>query len=120
MTEIDVIYIEDDDIEAELFSLGLSTRGVNVLHIPDAEPTSLHLLQKAPYATARAIFIDFWIGVTSGLDVAQALRENGDKRPFFLLTAGENPNPVLLKQLNITYLQKPANFNKVATAISAL
>ncbi len=120
MTEIDVIYIEDDDIEAELFSLGLSTRGVNVLHIPDAEPKSLYLLKNAPYATARAIFIDFWIGVTSGLDVAKSLRENGDTRPFFLLTAGENPNPVLLKQLNITYLQKPANFNKVATAISAL
>ena len=120
MTEIDVIYIEDDDIEAELFSLGLSTRGVNVLHLPDAEPTSLQTLQKAPYATARAIFIDFWIGVTSGLDVAKSLRENGDSRPFFLLTAGENPDPGLLKQLNITYLQKPANFNKVASAISAL
>ncbi len=120
MTEIDVVYIEDDDIEAELFSLGLSTRGVNVLHIPDAEPNSLYLLQKAPYATARAIFIDFWIGVVSGLDVAKWLRENGDSRPFFLLTAGENPDPNMLKQLNITYLQKPANYNKVANAISAL
>ena len=120
MTEIDVVYIEDDDIEAELFSLGLSTRGVNVLHLPDAEPNSLHMLQKAPYSSARAIFIDFWIGVVSGLDVARALRENGDIRPFFLLTAGENPNPNLLKQLNIVYLQKPANFNKVASAISAL
>jgi len=120
MTEIDVVYIEDDEIEAELFSLGLSTRGVNVLHLPDAEPTSLQTLQKAPYATARAIFIDFWIGVTSGLDVAKTLRENGDIRPFFLLTAGENPDPVLLKQLNITYLQKPANFNKVASTIAAL
>ena len=78
MTEIDVVYIEDDDIEAELFSLGLSTRGVNVLHLPDAEPNSLHLLQKAPYASARAVFIDFWIGVVSGLDVAKALRENRD------------------------------------------
>jgi len=120
MTEVDVVYIEDDEIEAELFNLGLSTRGVNVLHLPDAEPNSLQMLQKAPYATARAIFIDFWIGVTSGLDVAKSLRENGDIRPFFLLTAGENPDPNLLKQLNITYLQKPANFNKVASAISAL
>jgi len=120
MTEIDVVYIEDDDIEAELFSLGLSSRGVNVLHIPDAEPNSLHLLQIAPYATARAIFIDFWIGVVSGLDVAKWLRESGDTRPFFLLTAGENPDPNMLKQLNITYLQKPANYNKVASAISAL
>lgn len=120
MTEIDVVYIEDDEIEAELFSLGLSTRGVNVLHLPDAEPNSLQMLKKAPYATARAIFIDFWIGVTSGLDVAKTLRENGDIRPFFLLTAGENPDPNLLKQLNITYLQKPANFNKVASAVAAL
>ena len=120
MAEIDVVYIEDDDIEAELFSLGLSTRGVNVLHIPDAQPNSLQLLQKAPYATARAIFIDFWIGVVSGLDIAKTLREHGDKRPFFLLTAGENPNPNLLKQLNITYLQKPANFNKIASAVVAL
>jgi DNA-binding response OmpR family regulator len=120
MTEIDVVYIEDDEIEAELFSLGLSTRGVNVLHLPDAEPTSLQTLQTAPYATARAIFIDFWIGVTSGLDVAKALREDGDIRPLFLLTAGENPDPTLLKQLNIIYLQKPANFNKVASAVAAL
>jgi DNA-binding response OmpR family regulator len=120
MTEIDVIYIEDDDIEAELFSLGLSTRGINVLHLADVEPHSLHVLQKAPYDAARAIFIDFWIGVVSGLDVARALRENGDQRPFFLLTAGENPNPKLLKQLNMIYLQKPANFSKVASAISAL
>ena len=120
MADIDVVYIEDDEIEAELFSLGLSSRGVNVLHIPDAEPNSLHLLQQPPYVNARAIFIDFWIGVVSGLDVAQSLRQSGDTRPFFLLTAGENPNPNLLKQLNITYLQKPANYNKVASAVAAL
>ncbi len=118
--EIDVIYIEDDNIEAELFTLGLSSRGVNVLHIPDAEPHTLFLMQQPPYQTARAVFIDFWIGVVSGLDVAKKLRDNGDQRPFFLLTAGENPNPAMLKQLNITYLQKPANYNKVASAIAAL
>ena len=120
MTQFDVVYIEDDEIEAELFSLGLSTRGVNVLHIPDAEPKSLQLLQKSPYDAASAIFIDFWIGVVSGLDVAKSLRESGDTRPFFLLTAGENPNPTALKQLNITYLQKPANFNKIASTIATL
>ena len=59
MAEIDVVYIEDDDIEAELFSLGLSTRGVNVLHIPDAEPRSLHLLQKAPLCYRPCHFYRF-------------------------------------------------------------
>lgn len=115
---IDVIYIEDDDIEAELFTLGLSSRGVKVLHIPDAEPASLKLLNHPDFRAAQAIFIDFWIGVTSGLDVARSLREQGDNRPFFLLTAGENPNPSLLKQLNITYVQKPANYNKLVHALT--
>ena len=116
---IDVIYIEDDDIEAELFTLGLSSRGVKVLHVPDAEPTSLNMLNYPEYKAAQAIVIDFWIGVTSGLDVARVLREQGDTRPFFLLTAGENPNPVLLKQLNITYVQKPANYNKLVQALTS-
>ncbi|MEZ4668393.1 MAG: response regulator [Anaerolineae bacterium] len=110
---IDVIYIEDDDIEAELFTLGLSSRGVHVLHVPDTEPGSLNMLNQPEFRAAQAVFIDFWIGVTSGLDIARTLREQGDGRPFFLLTAGENPDPAELKLLNITYVQKPANYNKL-------
>lgn len=117
---IDIVYIEDDHTEAELFSLGMSTRGINVLHVPDTELNSLSALVSSTYASARAVFIDMWIGVTSGLDIARTLREQGDSRPFFLLTAGENPDPNSLKQLNVVYLQKPANFNKVATMVAAL
>lgn len=120
MADIDIVYIEDDEIEAELFSLGLSTHGVRVLHLANVEPNNLQPLQSEPYAAARAVFIDYWIGVVSGLDVARALREKGDRRPFFLLTAGENPNPPLLKQLNILYVQKPVNFTKIAGVIVAL
>lgn len=117
---MDVIYIEDDDMEAELFTLGLSSRGVNVLHIPDAQPESLALVNSRDYAAAKAVFIDFWIGVVNGVDVARNLRDKGDVRPFFLLTAGENPNPQVLKQLNMIYIQKPANYNKIATTIMSL
>ncbi|MBL8118019.1 MAG: response regulator [Anaerolineae bacterium] len=117
MNTIDVIYIEDDEIEAELFTLGLSTRGVNVLVVSDGDIQSLN---DPAYQAAKAVFIDFWIGVTNGLDVARALRDRGDNRPFFLLTAGENPNPALLRELNITYLQKPASYGKIAETLSNL
>jgi DNA-binding response OmpR family regulator len=117
---INIIYIEDDSIEAELFTLGMSTRGINVLHVPDTEPHSLNALKMPHFASARAVFIDMWIGATSGVDIARTLREQGDIRPFFLLTAGENPDPPVLQQLNVVYLQKPANFNKVAKIVAGL
>jgi ActR/RegA family two-component response regulator len=90
------------------------------LHVADAEPDSLDALQTSHFAHASAIFIDMWIGISSGVDVARQLREQGDLRPFFLLTAGENPAPDMLKQLNVVYLQKPANFNKVAKLVTSL
>jgi DNA-binding response OmpR family regulator len=98
----------------------MSTRGINVLHISDTGAQNLHALGTPGYASARAVFIDMWIGVTNGVDVARTLREQGDIRPFFLLTAGENPDPNELRQLNVVYLQKPANFNKVAKMVAGL
>ena len=88
-----VIYIEDDENEALLFKFGLNPRGVDVLHIPDSSADSLAILDTDEYQRARAVFFDLWVGVVNGVELAGKLRDNGDTRPFFLLTAGENPNP---------------------------
>ena len=117
----DVIYIEDEETAGLIFKIGLSTQNINVLHIPDAEPQSLALLKTAEYQSAKAIFFDLWIGGASGVDLAASLRDAGDMRPFFLLTAGENPNSARLKQINLTYLRKPVvDFKKLADTIRAL
>ncbi len=68
---IDVIYIEDEETDALLFKLGLSSRGINVLHIPDSNPESLKVLDTPQYHKARTIFIDLWVGVDNGEDLDQ-------------------------------------------------
>jgi len=117
---MDIIYIEDDEIEAQIFGLGLSKRGINVLHIPNMDKDHLDELDEAQYRQACAVFFDLFIGAVNGTEVARLLREHGDQRPFFLITAGENPNPDLLDQLNMTYLRKPIDFNAVAHSIQAI
>jgi DNA-binding NtrC family response regulator len=117
MPPIDVIYVEDDETEALLFQIGLAARGISVLVIPDAN--QLHLLQTPSYQAAQAIFFDLWIGAESGVRIGQMLREAGDTRPFFLLTAANDPDPALLQSLRITYIAKPADFDAVAKLIRA-
>jgi DNA-binding response OmpR family regulator len=120
MDAVPVIYIEDEETEALLFRLGLNPRGIHVLHIPDSNPESLEALNTEEFKHARAVFFDLWVGVVNGVDLARRLRNQGDKRPFFLLTAGENPNPNALQELNLTYMRKPPEFPKLAEIILAL
>lgn len=115
----EILYIEDDELEAQLFCMGLKREGYDVLHIPGEEAEALAFLNSPSYHSAKALVFDFWIGVTNGLELAQQLRLAGDQRPFFLLTAADNPNPGLLRQLDITYVQKPANYRSIARSLNA-
>jgi DNA-binding NtrC family response regulator len=117
---IRVIYIEDDDMEAMLFKLGLEKRGIEVLHLPGTTVENLSVLQQPEYQAAVAIFIDMWVGVVNGMELASMLRKRGDERPMFLLTAGDNPNPTVLRQMSLTFLQKPPDFAKLAQTIKTL
>jgi DNA-binding response OmpR family regulator len=120
MIDAAVIYIEDDENEALLFRLGLKPRGIQVLHIPDSRPETLNMLKEDSSQRARAIFIDLWVGVMNGIDLARLLREWGDQRPLFLLTSGDNPDPNLLRELNVTYMPKPPDFPRLAKLILSL
>ncbi|MBI5666715.1 MAG: hypothetical protein HZC41_01800 [Chloroflexi bacterium] len=112
-----VIYVEDDETEALLFQIGLNARGIHVYPIPEISLHSVHSLLSAPYDQAQVVFFDLWIRTTSGIDVGRALRDAGDTRPFVLVTAANNPNPALLKQLGIQFLQKPLDFDAVAAFV---
>jgi DNA-binding response OmpR family regulator len=118
--KIRVIYIEDDDMEAMLFKLGLEKRGLEVMHIPGTTVENLSLLQQPEYQAAVAVFLDMWVGVVNGMELASMLRKQGDTRPMFLLTAGDNPNPTVLRQMSLTFLQKPVDYTKLAQTIKTL
>lgn len=120
MNELTVIYIEDDETETFLFNLGLSSRGIDVLPIGDAQPRSLTMMEAPEYQAAKAVFFDLWLGGVNGLELAKTLRARGDSRPFFMLTAGENPDPDLLRSLGIVYIRKPADYDKVADMVRSL
>jgi DNA-binding response OmpR family regulator len=118
---VDVIYIEDEDMVALIFKIGLTAQEINVLIIPDDSPESLALLDTPEYQAAKAVFLDMWVVGASGVEIAQTLRDKGDSRPFFLLTAGENPDPARLKELNVTFLRKPVgDYKKLASMIRDL
>jgi DNA-binding NtrC family response regulator len=118
---MDVIYIEDEEMVALIFKIGLAAQEITVLLIPDTSPESLALLDTPEYQAARAVFIDMWVVGANGVELAQSLRDKGDTRPFFLLTAGENPDPARLKQLNLTFLRKPVgDYKKLAEMIKSL
>lgn len=120
MAPLDVIYIEDDETEGLLMQFGLEARGIGVLHLSDASPAGLSALETPRYRAARAVFFDLWIRTVNGIEVARWLREVGDTRPFFLVTAAENPDPALLQSLNIVFLRKPLDYQKLAERIQAL
>lgn len=118
---LNVIYIEDDETAGLIFKIGLSAHEINVLHIPDAEPETLAVLDSPEYQAAKVLFIDMWVSGASGVELAERLRNKGDTRPFFLLTAGENPDVGRLKALNVTFLRKPVgDFKKLADMINSL
>ena len=114
MNTTDIIYIEDNDIEAQIMRLGLQRSGINVLHLADLTTESLLALDSPRFQAAQALLIDAHISGDDGLDFICNLRRAGDNRAMFLITAGENPDPELLQELDITYMQKPVNFNHIA------
>lgn len=117
MTDIDIVYIEDDDTVAQIFALGFKKYRLHTLHIPDARRETLDVLHTPRYRQARAIFFDLNISGTDGLEIARQLREQGDNRLFFLVTAAENPDPALLEKYHIHYLRKPFDVRSVADTV---
>ncbi|MBZ0279027.1 MAG: hypothetical protein K8I60_22970 [Anaerolineae bacterium] len=120
MTNTDIIYIEDDDIVARIFTIGFKKYHLNTLHIADTRSETLEALNTPRYQQARAIFFDLNICGVDGLNLACQFRDAGDNRLFFLVTASENPNPNLLKKYQIHYLRKPFDFREVAETILLL
>lgn len=114
MDAITAIYIEDDDQEALVMRLGMRRQQVDIAHFSDLPVERVGELLQSPYDAAVAVIFDAYLPSAGGLELAQALRAAGDNRPFFLLTAGENPDAELLNALNMRYMSKPPNFQVLA------
>ena len=117
MDNLEVIYVEDDEQEAFIMTVGMRRQGIRIVHVPDINLDSVAQLQQPPIAHATAIIFDALLAGESGVELARKLRNLGDQRLIFLLTAAENPDPVLLRALNIRYMRKPPDYAVLARAI---
>jgi DNA-binding response OmpR family regulator len=120
MDSIEVIYVEDDEQEAFIMTIGMGRHHVKIIHLSHMTLQILDQIQAAPYDKAAAVIFDSVLGGESGLDLARNLRAKGDTRPIFLITAGENPSPQLLKSNRIEFRRKPVNFEELAADIQRL
>ncbi len=117
MDTLEALYIEDDEQEAFIMRVGMRRQGIDVTHVNDITVDTIGSLQAPPYANAAAIIFDAILTGNSGVNLARALRTRGDERLIVLLTAGENPDPKLLKRHDIHYLRKPPKFDQLAAMI---
>jgi DNA-binding response OmpR family regulator len=121
MQSLSVIYIEDNEQEAFIVQVALEDYGIGVHIIPHITTDQVNTLQAPPYNEARALLIDTVLfNGDSGLEIARALRERGDSRAIYLVSAGQGPDPKQLDALQIQFLMKPFKFDALAAELQRL
>jgi two-component system, OmpR family, response regulator MprA len=116
-TPLQVIYVEDSQLQAELLRAGLSVYNIEVLHLANGDESLIEELSRGHYDDASAIILDVNIGELTGLQVARRLRANGDSRPIMLISSEEKPANEELMAIQAIFISKPFNFEQISDAI---
>lgn len=100
--------------------VSLRRLGINILHVASLNEDQVSQLLNPPYHTAAALLFDEMLGGDSGLKMAYTLRQLGDPRPIFLLTAGDNPDAKQMDVNHIHFRRKPVDTEELAETIKKL
>jgi DNA-binding response OmpR family regulator len=113
-----LLLVEDEKRMAELLRKGLEEEGYNVALSTDG-PTAFEMAQASEF---ELILLDIMLPGMDGLQVAQRLRQNGNRAPILMLTARDaTPDIVLGLDLGADdYLTKPFSFEVLLARIRAL
>src|SRR5258708_7773906 len=114
---IQVIYVEDSALHAELLRAGLSVYGIEVLHLASGDEGVIEELSRAQYDEAEVIILDVQLGDLNGLQVARRLRANGDSRPILVISSEDRPTNSELMAIQATLISKPFDFDRISGAI---
>ena len=112
-----ILLIEDDVKLLENIKKGLKSQGFRVDTAKDGEE-GLYLSQNNKY---DVIIIDWMLPKLSGIEVAKALRKEGNNTPILILTAkGEIEDKVEGLKVADDYLTKPFDFEELIARLKAL
>ena len=87
MTPLMALVVEDDPIQAEIFTKALEAAGYTVEHIADGDRAVAYLQDHAPYL----IVLDLHLPGTAGDDILRAIRSNPATTQTRVLLATADP-----------------------------
>ena len=117
---IQVIYVEDSALHAELLHAGLAVHNIEVLHLSKDDESLIEELSGSRYDSAEAIILDVKLGELSGLQVARRLRADGDSRPILILTSQDRPSTSEMMAIQAVFLAKPFDFDRISDTLRKL
>ena len=119
-TNIRILYVEDEPSIAQLLTSGLGLFGMTVNPIYMAAEDFLQNRDNDECKEADVLVFDIRLPRMTGLELANKLREIGEKRPFVLVSAWPAPTQEELERLGAKFLPKPFDFADVVQTIQSL
>jgi DNA-binding response OmpR family regulator len=120
--DIKVLYVEDEPAIAELLKSGLDLFGIEVAPIYGNAEDALEQIMsgKPPLNDCNVLVFDIRLPGMTGLELARALRDRGEKRPVLIVSAYQPPPRSELEALNATFMPKPFDFAGIVSKIQDL
>lgn len=108
-----IAVIEDDPVVCEAYRQTLTSKGAQVILLPDDQPTLLRELELIDHLDL--VISDYRLKSTTGDAVIQTLRESFNHEvPAIIVTADTSPIHIHhFQQLNVPVLHKPVSFQQV-------
>lgn len=118
---VTIAYVEDEPSIAQLLVSGLSLFGIEVHPVYSSGEQLLAVVQDdATFEKVDIFFFDIRLPRMTGIELAQALREMGEKRPFVLVSAYPSPSQEQLDKIDALFLSKPFDFPDVIRTVQSL
>lgn len=119
-----VAYVEDEPAIAELLKSGLDLFGIQVYPIyenANAAYESITTGTPSEITECELLIFDIRLpGGVTGLDLAERLRESGEKRPILIVSAYQAPSRAHLDKINASFMPKPFDFAGIVAKIQEM
>lgn len=117
---VKIAYVEDEPSIAQLLVSGLGLFGIEVRPVFMSAEELLKQTGSEALAEVDLFFFDIRLPKMTGLELAGKLREQGEKRPFVLVSAWPAPSSEQLSKIDAVFLPKPFDFPDVIQTIQRL
>ena len=117
---VKIAYVEDEPSIAQLLVSGLGLFGIEVKPVFMSAEDLLTQTDSPELAEVDLFFFDIRLPKMTGLELAGKLREQGEERPFVLVSAWPAPTATELAKIKAEFLPKPFDFPDVIQTIQKL